>query len=141
MTQQEVSLYERVGGMNFFAELVDHFYDEVEGDSVLLPLYPQDDLGGARHRLTLFLAQYWGGPRTYMEERGQPMLRMRHFPYMIGKLQRDHWLICMAAAVQKTTEDQRLQAKLMDYFVTAADHMRNEDFPMDQRPSLPNAGD
>ena len=141
MTQQEVSLYERVGGMNFFVELVDHFYDEVEGDSVLLPLYPQDDLDGARHRLTLFLAQYWGGPRTYMEERGQPMLRMRHFPYMIGTLQRDHWLICMAGAVQKTTEDQRLRAELMDYFVTAADHMRNEDFPMDQRPSLPNAND
>ena len=140
MTPVEGPLFERVGGMPFFTTLVDHFYVEVESDSVLLPLSPQEDLDGARHRLTFFLAQYWGGPRTYMEERGQPMLRMRHFPYMIGKLQRDHWLICMASAVQKTTEDQQLQAELMDYFVTAADHMRNEDFPMDQRPSLPTTG-
>ncbi len=137
---EDVSLYARVGGMTFFAALVDNFYDEVQRDSVLLPLYPQDDLAGARHRLTLFLAQYWGGPRTYMEERGHPMLRMRHFPFMIGELQRDHWLICMASAVQKTTEDQHLQAELMDYFVNAAEHMRNEDFPMDQRPSLPSTG-
>ena len=140
MTPVEGPLFERVGGMPFFTTLVDNFYDEVQRDSVLLPLYPQDDLDGARHRLTLFLAQYWGGPRTYMEERGQPMLRMRHFPYMIGKLQRDHWLICMASAVQKTTEDQHLQAELMDYFVNAAEHMRNEDFPMGQRPSLPSTG-
>ena len=54
----------------------------VATDEVLLPLYPEaPDLTGARHRLTLFLAQYWGGPHTYDDERGQPMLRMRHMPF------------------------------------------------------------
>ena len=70
-------------------------------DEVLLPLYPeQPDLTGARHRLTLFLAQYWGGPTTYMEERGHPRLRMRHFPFHVGPLERDRWLVHMAAAVE-----------------------------------------
>ena len=36
---------------------------------------------GARHRLTLFLSQYWGGPTTYSDERGHPALRMRHAPF------------------------------------------------------------
>src|SRR5207253_1758267 len=65
------SLYEQVGGMAFFERLVDVFYAGVEADPVLLALYPQpDDLAGARQRLTLFLAQYWGGPTTYSDERG-----------------------------------------------------------------------
>ena len=65
MTQ--ASLYEQVGGLPFFERLVDRFYDGVEADDVLLPLYPdQSDLVGARRRLALFLVQYWGGPTTYL---------------------------------------------------------------------------
>ena len=67
------TLFFRVGGMPFFERLVDEFYAGVATDDVLLPLYPeQPDLTGARHRLTLFLAQYWGGPTTYSDERGHP---------------------------------------------------------------------
>jgi hemoglobin len=77
----EPTLYAAAGGMAFFERLVDAFYDGVATDDVLLPLYPEaPDLTGARHRLTLFLAQYWGGPTTYDEERGHPRLRMRHLP-------------------------------------------------------------
>jgi len=55
------SLYEAVGGIAFFRELVDRFYDSVAADPDLLSVYPHpDDLGPARERLTLFLAQYWG---------------------------------------------------------------------------------
>ncbi|MFT4774805.1 MAG: hemoglobin, partial [Ilumatobacter sp.] len=60
------SLFSRVGSTDeervaFFERLVDAFYEGVATDDVLLPLYPeQPDLTGARHRLTLFLAQYWG---------------------------------------------------------------------------------
>jgi hemoglobin len=77
------SVYERVGGMAFFERLVDRFYEGVADDPPLRALYPEEDLAGARHRLTLFLAQYWGGPRTYDQERGHPRLRMRHVPFAI----------------------------------------------------------
>ena len=71
--------------MPFFESLVDRFYAGVASDPGLLRLYPEpDDLSGARHRLTLFLAQYWGGPTTYNDERGHPRLRMRHVPFAIG---------------------------------------------------------
>ena len=92
--------------MPFFERLVDAFYRGVATDEVLLPLYPEPpDLTGARHRLTLFLAQYWGGPHTYDDERGHPMLRMRHLPFRIGPLERDHWLANMAAAVDAVCAD------------------------------------
>lgn len=115
--------------MPFFERLVDAFYEGVATDEVLLPLYPeQPDLTGARHRLTLFLAQYWGGPTTYMEERGHPRLRMRHFPFHVGPLERDRWLVHMAAAVEQ--EAGPLGADLVDemmtYFVSAAEHLRND---------------
>ena len=64
------SLYAAVGGMPFFTRLVDAFYDRVERDAVLLAVYPDpEDLGPARVRLRLFLAQYWGGPTTYSRNR------------------------------------------------------------------------
>jgi hemoglobin len=117
--------------MPFFVALVDAFYDGVATDEVLLPLYPeQPDLTGARHRLTLFLAQYWGGPTTYMEERGHPRLRMRHFPFHVGPLERDRWLVHMAAAVERVCADRSthddVAAELMAYFVPAAEHLRND---------------
>jgi len=122
----EVSVYEAAGGMPFFVALVDAFYEGIVTDAVLLPLYPTDDLAGARHRLTLFLAQYWGGPTTYMDERGHPKLRMRHMPFHVGPAERDHWLLHMAAAVERVTEPGPVRDALMDYFVPAAEHLRND---------------
>ena len=47
----EPTVYDIVGPA-FFVELVNCFYDGVEGDPVLLPLYPDtDDTSGARERL------------------------------------------------------------------------------------------
>ena len=121
------TLYDRVGGMPFFEGLVEVFYEGVATDEVLLPLYPeQSDLTGAKQRLQLFLAQYWGGPTTYMEQRGHPRLRMRHMPFVIGALERDRWLIHMATAVEASTQDPGIRSELMAYFVPAAEHLRND---------------
>lgn len=122
----EMSLYEAVGGTPFFERLVDRFYAGVVTDAVLKPMYPDDDIDGARHRLTLFLVQYWGGPTTYMEERGHPRLRMRHFPFRVDETSRDHWLLHMAAAVEAVTEPGEIREALMKYFVPAAEHLRND---------------
>ena len=118
---REISMYERVGGMPFFETLVDHFYVGVVADEVLWPLYPdQSDLEGAKRRFTLFLGQYWGGPQTYMEERGHPKLRLRHMPFHVGPLERDRWLVHMAAAIELTTTDESIRQELLTYFVPAA---------------------
>jgi hemoglobin len=129
MSDPEQVLFERVDGVAFFTRLVDRFYDGVVDDPVLAPLYPPDDLDGARERLTLFLVQYWGGPTTYSDERGHPRLRMRHAPFVIGEAQRDAWLRHMTAAVEQMRHDRELSdadaARMLDYFGMAAQHMVN----------------
>jgi hemoglobin len=120
-------LFERAGGWPFFETLVTHFYDGVATDAVLRALYPEADLAGARHRLTLFLAQYWGGPTTYDEERGHPRLRMRHAPFAIGPAERDRWLLHMRAAIVATAPPPDVAADLERYIAMAAEAMRNRD--------------
>jgi hemoglobin len=113
--------------MPFFEGLVDRFYDGVEHDDVLLALYPdRNDLQGARRRLTLFLAQYWGGPSAYSEERGHPRLRMRHAPFAIGGEERDRWLAHMTAALDAMAPPPELRARFDQYFAFVADSMRNQ---------------
>jgi hemoglobin len=123
----ELSLYEAAGGMPFFEALVDRFYEGVSTDQDLRPIYPEPDLAGARHRLTLFLAQYWGGPSTYDLERGHPRLRTRHAPFAIGPAQRDAWLGHMRAAIASVAPQPDIAARLEAYFGMAAEAMRNRD--------------
>jgi hemoglobin len=123
----EPTLFAAAGGMSFFEALVGRFYDGVADDPVLRPLYPEPDLGGARHRLTLFLAQYWGGPRTYDAERGHPRLRMRHMPFAIGPAERDAWLRLMRAAIDESDASPAVADRLRAYVDLAAEAMRNRD--------------
>ena len=119
------SLYERAGGLAYFNRLVDRFYAGVHDDEVLRPLYPEPDLAPAARRLTLFLVQYWGGPTTYLSERGHPRLRARHSPYVIAALQRDRWLLHMRAAIDASGVGDRERDELHAYMTMAADAMLN----------------
>ena len=121
------SLYERAGGTPFFEALVARFYDDVASDPVLRRVYPDDDLGPAQRRLTLFLIQYWGGPTTYDQERGHPRLRMRHAPFAIGPIERDRWLEHMRAAIAELVPDAGIADELERYVAMAAEAMRNRD--------------
>ena len=122
-------LFDRVDGVEFFARLVERFYAGVVEDTVLAPLYPPDDIEGARARLTWFLVQYWGGPTTYSDHRGHPRLRMRHAPFAIGEAERDAWLRHMGAAVDEAAAAGEVgpddRDRLMAYFEMAAGHMVN----------------
>jgi hemoglobin len=127
---RQTTLFDDVGGQPFFDRLVDRFYRGVEGDPVLLALYPDPgDLAGARRRLALFLGQYWGGPTTYSDERGHPRLRARHVLFPIGTLERDRWLVHMRAAIAESGAPPDAKARLFDYVTTAADAMRNRAEP------------
>ncbi|MGA2295110.1 MAG: globin [Acidimicrobiales bacterium] len=122
----QTTLYEQVGGGEFFERLVDAFYKEVESDDVLRAMYPLDLTESKRH-LTLFLIQYWGGPSTYQHERGHPRLRMRHAPFRITKQARDAWMTAMTTALSNVrgelSDDQLMD--LTSYFEMASSQMRN----------------
>lgn len=122
---EPMSFYDEVGGYSTFERLVDAFYRGVADDEVLRPMYPEEDLGPAKERLTLFLAQYWGGPTTYNGERGHPRLRMRHMPFAIGGVERDRWLLHMRAAIDASGAPDEARARLHEYVTMAAEAMRN----------------
>lgn len=122
------TVYDAVGGQPFFDALVDRFYTGVEADPVLRPMYPADDMAGARERLAGFLAQYWGGPPLYSEQRGHPRLRMRHNPFTIGQVEREHWLAHMLDAVRAADLPVDIEEQMVSYFEMAASAMVNSPF-------------
>ena len=131
--QAPLTVFEIVGGQRFFDELVDRFYDAVEDDPVLRPIYPRD-LRPSRARLAGFLAQYWGGPPRYSEERGHPRLRMRHMPFAIGQAERDAWMAHMTASLDAATVADgsggrvpaEIRAAMFGHFDNAATHLVNQ---------------
>jgi hemoglobin len=119
------SFYDEVGGHPIFEGIVARFYAIVEHDPILRPLYPEEDLGPAQIRFLMFIEQYWGGPRTYSDQRGHPRLRMRHSPFAIGPAERDAWLSAMATAVSGAGLSASAHERLWSYLVMAADSMVN----------------
>jgi hemoglobin len=131
VTEQPRSFYDEVGGAETFRTIVSTFYKLVRDDEILRPLYPDDDLDGAEVRLRMFLEQYWGGPRTYSEQRGHPRLRMRHAPFRVGPFERDAWLRCMHTAIAEIdteTLDDAHRQTMLEYFKMAAESMINSPF-------------
>ena len=121
----EPTPFERFGGEAFFERLAAAFYVRVRQDEVLAPMYPDDDWDGAERRLRMFLMQYWGGPKTYGEERGHPKLRMRHQPFHVDATARDHWLANMHEALAEQQLPATDEAEIWTYLVSAAFAMQN----------------
>ncbi len=126
------TVFDAVGGQQFFDDLVDRFYDAVEQDALLRPMYPAN-MQPSRARLVGFLAQYWGGPATYSEHRGHPRLRMRHLPFRIGEAERDAWLKHMQASLDSAcladgsgaALPTDIKLAMTNYFEDAANHLVN----------------
>lgn len=119
------SFFLAVGGHDTFTAIVDAFYDGVARDEVLRPMYPEDDMAGAKVRLQTFLEQYWGGPTTYSDERGHPRLRMRHAGYKVNPDARDRWIEHMRSAVVGVKLSPMHEAMLLDYVERAAHSLLN----------------
>lgn len=119
------TFYEEIGGMETIAAIVTAFYEGVAQDELLRPMYPEEDLGPAAERFTLFLAQYWGGPTTYSEERGHPRLRMRHAPFPVTPTAAQHWLTHFRAGLDAVDLTPEQDAQFWDYVTHAAQFMVN----------------
>lgn len=136
---EQLSFYEQIGGHDTFVRLVDEFYRGVATDEVLRPMYPEEDLGPAAERLTLFLEQYWGGPNTYSQRRGHPRLRMRHVAFHVNPDARDRWLAHMRRGVDSLQLSPLHEATLWDYLQRAAHSLVNTFEPSGIGPDRPAA--
>ncbi len=126
----EDEIYAHIGEQGF-TQLVEAFYRQIPGDDVLGPMYPPDDLVGAERRLRQFLIFRFGGPQTYLEERGHPRLRMRHAPFVVDQRARDRWVLLMDRALDEAALAPEAAATLRPFFHHVATFLMNRG--MDQQ--------
>ena len=107
--------------------MVTAFYRRVRTDDVIGKMYPPDDWAGAEKRLADFIVYRFGGPQTYIEERGHPRLRGRHMPFAIGEAERDRWMKLMGEAMQEVVIPPEESAVIGAFFAQVADMMRNRE--------------
>lgn len=103
-------------GDDGFERLVRAFYRQIPGDDILGPMYPAADMAGAEARLRGFLIFRFGGPPTYIEERGHPRLGMRHGPFPIDGAARDRWVQLMNTAFAEAALPAEAEQTLRAFF-------------------------
>ncbi|TCZ75874.1 globin [Paenibacillus albiflavus] len=99
VNNNEISLYDYMGGAETVRKLVEAFYPKVQLDPLLAPLFPKDIMP-VLEKQYLFLSQFFGGPALYTEQNGHPMMRARHMPFPITDTHAAAWLNCMQQAMQ-----------------------------------------
>jgi hemoglobin len=123
---QEQEIYHAIGHEGF-ERLVAEFYRQVPHDDILGPMYPANDFAGSEQRLRNFLIFRFGGPETYVEERGHPRLRMRHARFAIDDAARARWLMLMNRALESAGLADEPKELLRAFFESTAAFLMNRD--------------
>jgi len=120
---EDSEVYPRIGDEGF-TRLVAAFYRQIPEDPILGPMY-KGDFAGAEARLRGFLIYRFGGPQHYIEQRGHPRLRMRHAPFPVDGIARDHWLRLMHAALEESQLPREVRDLLWNFFDSTARFLMN----------------
>lgn len=128
--------FERLGGREMVQRIVEDFYSRVAADEILRPLFP-DDLEPGIERQQQFLEQWLGGAPVFSMAHGQPMLRRRHFPFVIGRVHAEHWLAHMRAAFIANDVPPELSDEILQRLEPLAYHMINENEQVPREPLRP----
>ncbi len=122
------SPYELMGGEDALKSLVDrfYFYMDILPEAAEIRAMHQKNLTDARQKLFKFLSGWLGGPDLYIREYGHPRLRMRHFPFSIGHVERDQWMLCMNKALSEMPLNDDFRKNLSQALRQLATHMMNQ---------------
>jgi hemoglobin len=122
-----------MGGREAVERVVHEFYDRVEADPELRPLFPED-LEEGRAKQALFLEQWLGGEPLYSEQYGHPRLRMRHFPFVIDQRGAGRWLRHMGEALRAAGVGELEIAEILAGLGPLARHMVNAEQDVPRQP-------
>lgn len=126
---ENTTLYAVLGGEAGVRRLTRRMYDLMatlpEADAARR-IHPPD-LTESEQKLFEFLSGWLGGPALFVERRGPPMLRRRHFVAEIGPAERDAWLVCFERALEETVADPAVREALREPVRRLAFHMQNRD--------------
>lgn len=131
MTANLKSPYEEIGGEKVVRAVVKKFYEimhRLPEAKIVRDMHPEN-LQSSEDKLFMFLSGWLGGPQLFQEKYGHPMLRARHLPFKIGKIERDLWIGCMTMAFDETGVHEPLRSELLKSLLRVADHMRNQPEP------------
>jgi hemoglobin len=121
-------VYDAIGEQGF-QRLVHAFYRQISTDDIIGPMYPAADLAGAEVRLRDFLVFRFGGPPTYIEQRGHPRLGMRHGLFPIDIHARDRWISLMNNAFAEVALPPEAEQTLRAFFEHVATFLINRKEP------------
>lgn len=124
LTLPDDKVYDAIGDEGFH-RLVHAFYRQIPADDIIGPMYPANDLDGAETRLRQFLIFRFGGPQTYIEQRGHPRLGMRHGPFPINTEARNRWMALMNNAFAEAALPLEAEQTLRDFFDHVATFLIN----------------
>jgi hemoglobin len=118
MTAETPTLFEWAGGHDAFARLINAFYDRVEREVLLAPLFPGGVSAEHRDHVTAWWIEVFGGPTRYTDELGgyEHMLA-KHRNLAITKEQRFRFasLMSLAADDAGLPDDPEFRSALVAY--------------------------
>jgi hemoglobin len=111
------SLYAWAGGTDAFRRLIDAFYDRVEADDLLSPLFPGGVSQDHRAHVVLWWVEVFGGPADYTPLGGYQRMLDHHRGLGITVEQRFRFasLMSLAADDARLPDDPEFRAALVGY--------------------------
>jgi hemoglobin len=119
MTTQDIpTLYEWAGGDTAFRAMIDAFYDRVEADDLLAPLFPGGVSQEHRANVTMWWVEVFGGPAEYTDLLGgYERMLAHHRNLRISEEQRLRFATLMSLAADDAglPADPEFRAALVGY--------------------------
>jgi hemoglobin len=112
------TLYEWAGGREAFERLMNNFYDRVEEDDLISPLFPGGVSREHRHNVTLWWSEVFGGPADYTEQLGgYHRMVNKHKDLAISPEQRRRFVTLMSLAADDAglPDDPEFRSALLAY--------------------------
>jgi hemoglobin len=111
------TLYEWVGGIEALKRLTKRFYEHVDEDELLEPVFAHMDAAHSEH-VAAFLAEVLGGPTSYSEQHGgHPHMIQKHLNRHLTHEKRRRWVELLLATADELglPDDPEFRSALVGY--------------------------
>lgn len=118
VTSDTPTLFEWAGGREAFERLINAFYDHVESDELLSPLFPGGVCAEHRDHVTAWWIEVFGGPTRYTDELGgYERMLSKHRNLAITAEQRFRFASLMSRAADdaRLPDDPEFRSALVAY--------------------------
>jgi len=114
---QVPTLYEWAGGGAPIAAMINAFYDRVEADDLLGPLFPGGVTAAHREHVATWWSEVLGGPAAYTAIGGYPRMLQHHIDLNISVEQRRRFVSLMSIAADDAAlpDDPEFRAAIIGY--------------------------